>query len=157
MVRFERTLFMMEHLPEFIVHHWELCLALVIILILIAIYELRAYRIQSQQISPQHAVFLINNEKAAIFDARERIAFEKGHILDAVHVAIDSPNATALQKYKKLPVILVCEQGKITPIHASKWVEAGFTQLTILAGGIAAWKEAGFPLVNHKDIHEQKN
>src|SRR3990167_1941208 len=107
MVRFERTLFMMEHLPEFIVHHWELCLALVIILILIAIYELRAYRIQSQQISPQHAVFLINNEKAAIFDARERIAFEKGHILDAVHVAIDSPNATALQKYKKLPVILV--------------------------------------------------
>jgi len=146
-----------EHLPEFILHHWALCLALVVILVMLFIYERRDYLAQSKQVSPQEVVFLINNEKGMVFDMRDQVIFEKGHIVDALHIACDKPALPSLQKYKKQPVILVCEQGKVSALHAPKWKEAGFEHVTTLSGGIAAWKEAGFPLINHKDSHEQKN
>lgn len=137
----------MEHLSDFIIHHWALCLAFFILLMCIVIYELKMYQAQSKQLSPQEAVLLINQHQACVMDMRDPDLFSKGHILDAIQVRVDDHANAKFKKHKEKPVILVCQKGTSARQAASVWMNAGYKHVHVLAGGVDAWKEAGFPIV----------
>jgi rhodanese-related sulfurtransferase len=137
----------MDHLSEFIVHHWELCLALGVILIAFILNETKSYRDQNNQVTPQDAVLLINHEQACIVDIREASLFEKGHIIESLRIDKDDVTNPKLKKYKDKPIILVCNLGKTSQQSASQWIKAGFKKVHVLSGGITAWREAGLPIV----------
>lgn len=139
---------MMTHLPEFIVHHWDLWLALGIILILLLIYELRTY--QTIQLPPQEAVLFINRERAAIIDIRSADAFKQGHIINAVHAKPDDYKTASFAKYKTKPLLIVCSANANAVQIKKQWSASGFAHVHTLAGGIEAWQTAGLPLI--KDV-----
>ena len=74
----------MEHLGQFITNHWQLWLALVIILLLIFINELLTQKKRAKELSPADAVDMINHENAVVIDLRDAELYRAGHIINAI-------------------------------------------------------------------------
>jgi rhodanese-related sulfurtransferase len=47
---------------------------------------------------------------------------------------------------KDRPVIVVCNTGSTAGPAAAQLRSAGFAEVFVLAGGLAAWREAGLPV-----------
>lgn len=140
----------MEQLVSFIINHWGLCLALVIVLSLILINELLDQKKRAKQLSPAAAIELINHQNATVFDLRDAETFKKGHIIDAIRVSVDDFKQQRMEKYKPKALILVCAQGIQAATLATQLRAEGFKEPMVLAGGVAAWQTAGLPLVKGK-------
>ncbi|RAK59844.1 MBL fold metallo-hydrolase [Phenylobacterium hankyongense] len=83
-----------------------------------------------------------------ILDLREREAFDAGHVPGAVHlprgqlelrVNTDLPDPT-------VKILTCCEFGKISTLAAATLRELGYLRATALEGGLAAWRDAAYPL-----------
>lgn len=140
----------MEHLGEFITHHWQLWLAFIVILILTLINELMTQKKKAKELTPQLAVDLINNDNALVFDLRDKESFQKGHIIDAISCTAEDFKQPKMNKYKDKKIILVCARGLQAPTVAAKIKTEGF-QPMVLGGGMIAWQNADFPLVKGKE------
>jgi len=140
----------MSQLSQFIINHWELWLALIIVLLLIFINELYAQKKQAKSLSTAEAIDMINHDDAVIIDLREPDAFRAGHVVNAMRVAADDFNQKRMDKYKTKPLILVCAKGVQSANLATQLRTQGFMQTMFLSGGITAWQEANLPLVKGK-------
>ncbi len=140
----------MEQIGQFIINHWQLWLALIIILLLIFINEAREQKKKAKSVSPQAAVDLINHEDAVVIDLRDKDLYKQGHIIDAVRMNADDLDSKRLNKYKDRPIILVCARGLQSPNIAAKLQTEGFTQVMTLNGGMASWQAAQLPVVKSK-------
>jgi len=99
-------------------------------------------------ISTLQATLLINQQNALVLDVREAGEYEKGHVLNARHLAIGdlADRAGEIEKYKSKPVIVVCESGNRSDKAVATLRKQGFTQVFSLNGGIGAWQQAGLPV-----------
>ena len=140
----------MQQLEQFITNHWGLWLALVAILSSIFINELISQKKRAKELSTAAAIDMINHENAIVIDLRDQETFRAGHIIDAIRASADDFNQPRMEKYKKKPLILVCAKGLQATTLATKLREQGFEQPMVLAGGVAAWQDAGLPLVKGK-------
>ena len=139
----------MEHLSQFIINHWQLWLAFIVILLLTFINELITQKKKAKELTPQVAVDLINNENAVVIDLRDKEAFKQSHILDSIHAKSEDFEQQKMGKYKDKPLILVGTRTIDTQTIAKKIQAQGYQPL-VLSGGIAAWQEADLPLVRGK-------
>ena len=140
----------MEHLGQFILNHWQLSLAFMIIFVLALGNELYSQKKRAKELSTTAAIEMINNEQAIIIDIRDQPTFRAGHITDAVHASIEDFSQQRMDKYKTKPIILVCAKGLQSATLAAKLRTQGFTQPFVLSGGIAAWQAADLPLIKGK-------
>lgn len=140
----------MGQLGQFIINHWGLWLALVVVLVLIYINELLIKKKRAKEISPQEAVNLINHEDAVIVDLRDAEAFKNGHIIGAIRATADDFTQHRMDKYKTKPIIIVCAQGLQSSTVATKLREQDFSMPLVLAGGMSGWQSAELPLVKGK-------
>lgn len=136
----------MEQLGQFITNHLLLCLAFIGVLIVTIINELLSTKKKANEVSPQVAVDMMNHEHAVVIDLRDKEAFDKGHIIDALHAKEDDFSQAKMTKYKNKKLILVCANGLQSAASAAKLHTQGF-QTFVLGGGINAWKTAELPLV----------
>ncbi|RUR09288.1 rhodanese-like domain-containing protein [Legionella sp. km772] len=139
----------MNQFSQFVMHHWPLWVAFVILILLVFANELMSQKKKAQEISPQTAIDLINNENAVIIDLRDKEAFKNGHIIDAVNANADDFNQSKMDKYKEKNLILICARGQQSPMVAAKIKALGFKP-RVLSGGIASWQNADLPLVKNK-------
>jgi rhodanese-related sulfurtransferase len=136
----------MKQLSEFIINHWQLSGALVVLIILMFINELISQKNKTKELDPQMAVDLINNAEAVVIDIREKDLFKKGHIIDSINASADDFNLPKMNKYKEKKLILVCAKGIQAASVASKIRPLGFQPL-VLKGGITSWQQADLPLI----------
>lgn len=99
-------------------------------------------------VSTLEATLLMNQKGALVLDLREAPEYEKGHVLGSRNVPFGELEARAagLEKYKTKPVVVVCEAGNRSGRAVGILRKHGFEQVFSLAGGIAAWQQAGLPL-----------
>lgn len=140
----------MQELLVFIGEHWILVLLFVVILGAIIWLETQGKVGGMSRLSPQEAINKINREDAAVFDIRDRSAFDKGHIANARNLSQADLNNKDLSKYQERPVILVCNTGTTASKLGSKLKGKGLKQLFFLQGGVTAWTNANLPLVKKK-------
>jgi rhodanese-related sulfurtransferase len=97
-------------------------------------------------VSPQDATLMINRQDALVLDVRKPEDFGRGHVLNARNVPLAQleDRAGELQKHKAKPVI-VCEEGGRSSAAAALR-KIGFENVYVLAGGVAAWQQAGLPV-----------
>lgn len=139
----------MHQYVTFVVHHWELFVALVVILGLLAASSftdgLRGFR----GVSPAEATQLINRQDALVLDTREDGEYRGGHILNSVHIPLDNLDARIgeLEKFKGKPIIVGCRSGQRSARACTKLRKNGFEQVYNLTGGVLAWQNANLPLV----------
>jgi len=139
----------MDQLVQFIINHWLLWAALILVIILLVYEETKRNVKGVQQVSPQQLTNLINRENAVVIDVREATSFEHGHIISAIHVPLTKleESIDKLNRYKNKPIILVCDIGQMSPKAGAILRNKGFEKIYYLSGGIAAWQRASLPMV----------
>ncbi|MEH6470224.1 MAG: rhodanese-like domain-containing protein [Halopseudomonas sp.] len=91
------------------------------------------------------------HENIVIIDARGEADYDKGHIPDVVRIKntdVSADNLAANIASKDTPVCFYCngETCGRSADAATKAKAAGYTNIFWFRGGIAEWKEKGFPL-----------
>lgn len=92
------------------------------------------------------AIQLINRKNAQIVDTRSPEEFGKGSLPNAKNIPLAAVAQRTGELKKDRPVILVCNTGTSATRAAAALRSAGFAEVYVLGGGIAAWKEAGLPV-----------
>ena len=138
----------MPKLLEFVINHWDLFLALTIILLMMFSGGLGSRLRGYKQISPLDAVQLLNHDDAVLIDVREDSEFKDGHIIDARHIPLGklSDRLSELEPFREKPVVVNCRSGHRSASACAKLRQNGFNTVYNLKGGIMAWQSAGLPL-----------
>jgi rhodanese-related sulfurtransferase len=92
------------------------------------------------------ATQMINSRHAQIVDVRPADEFAAGSVPNARNIPLGEIGQRAGELRKDRPVILVCNHGRTAPRAASKLRAGGIGEVYVLAGGVAAWREAGLPV-----------
>ena len=99
-------------------------------------------------VSTLQATQLMNREDALVVDLRPAAEFAKGHILGARNFPLAdlAKRAGELDKFKAKPVIVHCATGNSSGNGVALLRGNGFGNVVNLAGGYAAWLQAGLPV-----------
>lgn len=97
----------------------------------------------------QAASELQRPDKPVVIDVREKSEWDEGYIPGATHIPrsyleIRVENTV---RDKSTPVLLYCAGGVRSMLAGKTLREMGYTNVESLAGGYAAWKDAGQPFV----------
>lgn len=91
-------------------------------------------------------------EKLLLLDVRSAADFagEKGHIAGALNIPLEELAARQgeLESRREQPVLLVCTTDRRSSKAAAQLAAAGFAQVQVVQGGMSAWRERGWPVVN---------
>lgn len=132
---------------EFLLEYWYLTAACVItgFLFFRNLFDFSA----DGNISILEATQLMNRQNAVVIDVREPAEFATGHITHAINIPLGEieKKKEALAKYKKKPIIVVCETG----------IRSGKARLKLigmlennevynLKGGMKEWQKENLPL-----------
>jgi rhodanese-related sulfurtransferase len=99
------------------------------------------------RVSAAQAVQLINREKAVLIDVCEPAEYAAGHAAGAKNVPLGSlQSSSELPKNKALPLVILCATGTRSTRAAGILKKLGFEKTHVLAGGLAAWREANLPV-----------
>ena len=141
----------MDKILEFAGNNMLLVSALMVSFFVIIFTELRRKASGLTNIDAVDAVKLINND-AVIVDLRSSDAHARGHIVSARSIPSDELDAKlpTLSQYKSKPVIAVCASGVSSTRAVNTLRQQGFESVYGLKGGMAAWSQAGLPVVSGK-------
>src|SRR2546423_5859894 len=90
-----------------------------------------------------------SNAPHALLDLREKATYERGHIYRATSLPrrLLEFRLPALVPARSTPLVLCDEDGRLAGRALPTLGEMGYTDLEILAGGLAVWRADGRPLV----------
>jgi rhodanese-related sulfurtransferase len=91
---------------------------------------------------------LLLREEIALLDVRHEAAFATGHPLFAANLAADriELEAEIRQPRKDVPVVVYDAGEGLVPRAAERLAALGYSDVRQLAGGLQAWKSAGYEL-----------
>ena len=104
---------------------------------------------QASSITPQKLRGRLHDGgEIAIVDAREEGSFHQRHLLMAACLPLSRLElaAAALLPRRAAPVV-VCDDGEgLAERAAARLTAGGWTEVSVLAGGVATWEAAGYPV-----------
>jgi rhodanese-related sulfurtransferase len=137
----------MENLGEFIVNHWILSTAWIVLAWLVFSDAINRKLTGLQPLDANQSVRLVNQYKGKFVDVREADEFEKEHIADSVNLPLSKLDEEIKKlKNKSQPLVIVCASGQRARNAAKKLKSNNFEEVYVMTGGINAWKEAKLPL-----------
>jgi rhodanese-related sulfurtransferase len=137
----------MDQLIQFVTNHWQLWLALAVIVGILIFEETKKASSGIKRLSTQEITALMNHEDAVVIDFRVSTDYNAGHILGAINITeTEFDKITKRLEAQKKQKLIVINTSETTAISISdKLAKAGFNICT-LAGGFAAWKNASLPV-----------
>jgi len=100
-----------------------------------------------RDISPRELATMLHGNEIVLIDVREPDEFAGARIHGALLAPLSSFDAASLPRNPAQPVVLQCGSGKRSAAAAAQCLKAGVPIAGHLAGGITAWKHAGFPTI----------
>lgn len=100
--------------------------------------------------SPGDVMRLLAEQRAEpplLVDVREPSEWAEGHLPDAVHVPLSQLGSRAHELDPSRPVIVYCKSGVRSERAALLLGQLGHRPVYNLAGGITAWRAAGYPTI----------
>ena len=132
-----------ERFIEFILNHYLLALALVVVTYLL-IQELFDTALKKFGfISPLMAVTKMNNSSTVVIDVREHDEFNTGCIEGAVNLPLSKlkDQTSSLNAYQNSSVLIVCSDGRLSASAGKIMTKAGLKDVFVISGGMQAWQE----------------
>ena len=112
------------------------------------ILEQARFLVQEIGVDEAHRLFKVGGQTTFV-DMREPEELSLGYIKGSVFIRADELEMQArhLLPDKKAPVVLYCASGIRSLLMAQTLKEMGYSDVRTLAGGIEAWKAAGYEVV----------
>jgi rhodanese-related sulfurtransferase len=110
------------------------------------VWPLIRNRAAGPALSTLQATQLINSRNAVVVDVRTPDEFKTGSLPNARNVPADKVAEKMPDIKKDKPLIVVCASGSRAGRAAAQLRAGGYGEVYVLAGGIAAWREAGLPI-----------
>ncbi len=110
------------------------------------------------EISPEETRRLAeSSDPPVIIDVREKWETTRGCLKGAVHIPLDEIEGSEgkLPDDRARPIIVYCAIGVRSLKALSKLERMGYRNLYSLTGGISAWAQRGFPVVNEAGFFSQ--
>jgi rhodanese-related sulfurtransferase len=85
---------------------------------------------------------------AFILDVRQPDEWNEAHIPDSTLIPLDQLPNRINELPKDREIVVVCRSGNRSAQGRDLLLEAGFTDVTSMAGGLNQWKTAGYPTVS---------
>jgi rhodanese-related sulfurtransferase len=85
---------------------------------------------------------------AFILDVRQPEEWNEFHVPDSTLIPLDQLAARMNELPKDREIVIVCRSGNRSAQGRDILLNAGFTQVTSMAGGLTQWKAAGNPTVS---------
>jgi rhodanese-related sulfurtransferase len=132
---------------RFLLDNWYLILTALVSGALLLWPAIRGGAAGGGGVSTAEAVRLINREKGVLIDVREPAEFAAGHAVGARNVPLSQiESATALPSNKALPLLVLCATGARAGRAVALLKKRGYENCQVVAGGLAAWREANLPI-----------
>lgn len=102
----------------------------------------------AKQIGTLEATRLMNSGDAVVVDVRDAAEFAGGRIPKSKNIPFSdlAKRIADLEKFKTKPVVVTCASGSRSTGAVRLLKNAGFSNLYLLKGGLAAWREASLPV-----------
>ncbi|MBK9394021.1 MAG: rhodanese-like domain-containing protein [Uliginosibacterium sp.] len=106
----------------------------------------------SSALSPAQTVMLVNRQNALMLDVRDTSEFKTAYVANSRNIPVSEleKRLDELAKFRGKPIVAICASGNRSMRAVSILRKAGFEQAYNLAGGMAAWREAGQPISTQK-------
>ena len=132
----------------FISNNPVLFLLFFVILGFILFNEYKTITQKFKNISPQDAVFLINNN-AFILDVRESSELDQGVIKNSKHINFSSVQTSldSIKKFSDKPTIVYCKSGARSATISNMLSKNSFLEVYSMKGGFDAWVSDNLPVV----------
>lgn len=101
---------------------------------------------ESAAISVDEAKRRLDAGTALLVDVREPDEWRAGHVAGATHIPLGNIASRAATLPADREILLICRTGNRSAMAQDRLAQAGFTNLTNVAGGMTAWAEHGFPI-----------
>jgi len=140
----------MEVYFNFISNNLVLFILFFAILVFIIFNEYRTLTQKFKNITPQDAVFIINNN-AFILDVREKSELSQGSIKDSIHISFSSVKSSldSIKKYSNKPTIVYCKSGVRASSISNMLTKNNFNEVYSIKGGFEAWVSDNMPVVKN--------
>lgn len=89
---------------------------------------------------------IASREALNLIDVREYPEFAAAHLSSAMLIPLGELERGAGEIDRKLPTYVICQTGRRSAEAQSKLLSLGFAEVKNVAGGIAAWRRAGYPV-----------
>lgn len=130
---------------QFLLDNWWL-IAICVASGALLLWPLLRERAAGPTLSTLAATQMINARHAQVIDVRPPEQFATGSVPNARNIPLGELGQRGGELRKDRPVILVCNTGRTAFGAASKLKAGGIGEVYVLAGGVAAWREAGLPI-----------
>lgn len=138
-----------ETLFTFVRENLLLVIAFFFVVIAIIFEENRGRLRKTKTVSASSLAMLLNRDNVVVLDIRDHASFQKEHILSSINVPYKSDMdgiKNKLQQHKNKHIVVVDNVDnnsfKVVPLLKVE----GFEEISVLSGGIMAWKNASLPL-----------
>ncbi|RUO30734.1 rhodanese-like domain-containing protein [Aliidiomarina sedimenti] len=142
----------MNEFIDFATEHYILTTAWLVAFFLLVNSLIKGGLSSAKMLKPQEATIAVN--RGGVFvDVRSADEFSQGHIQGARNISLEQLKAGEtknLEKFKDAPIVVVCNHGNTAKQGAVALEKAGFSQASVLQGGMFAWKNASFPVSKSK-------
>ena len=102
------------------------------------------------RINSDHPPLLIDTRDEKAFDGTGDYSYDQyGHIPNSRQIFVSElpSKFEGLEPFKDKEIVTLCPGGGMSLVAVDVMVEAGFTDVKSLKGGIKAWKKKGYPLI----------
>lgn len=100
----------------------------------------------ADEISVSEAYGKYGQEDVIFLDVREQSEWNEFHAPEATLIPLGELAARVNELPKDKKIIVVCRSGNRSLVGRDTLKAAGFTNVTSMAGGMNAWREAGYPI-----------
>jgi len=98
------------------------------------------------EISVSQAHTKYGQEDVIFLDVREQYEWDEFHAPDATLIPLGELAARVNELPKDKEIVVVCRSGNRSQVGRDTLRAAGFTNVTSMAGGMNAWRDAGYPV-----------
>lgn len=88
------------------------------------------------------------DQGAFILDVRTVEEWEEGHIPNATLIPLDELPVRLSEVPSDREIVVVCRSGNRSQVGRDILLDAGFEQVTSMAGGVTEWESLGYPIVS---------
>ncbi len=98
------------------------------------------------EISVQEAYQLYQQGDAYFLDVRELSEWNEYHAPQSTHIPLGELAARVNEVPKDKQIVVVCRSGNRSQEGREILKQAGFTNVTSMAGGLSTWRSNGYPV-----------